>query len=160
MARGFRLNCIGQTSVEFLFLFLIMLFYLQVVIQPAVNDSSASITTVNKVGQAKLAAMKLANSINEISALSGESSKTIWLFMESCTSVWCDDTDNKIYYSATANIGLEECAGSAYDGEIKLLDDIVLNCSNFHRINGFTTPKDKVRVWKLGGVVNVQNRLA
>ena len=143
------LNAKGQTSIEFLFLFLIMLFYLQAVIQPAVTNSANSIIAVNRTGQARLGAMKLVNAINEVTALSGESSKTIWIFMDENTSIWCEEADNVIAYSASLGFTLGECNNSSEcSGRIQAISDADLHCANFNVQKGSLTPKLKVRVWK------------
>jgi len=132
-----------------LFLFLIMLFYLQSVIQPAVTNSTNSIIAVNKTGQARLGAMKLANAINEVTALSGESSKTIWIFLDENTNVWCEEADKVIAYSASVGFNLGECNNTSdCKGRIQVVSDADLHCSNFQLQKGSLTPKLKVRVWK------------
>lgn len=144
------LNQKGQTSIEFLFLFLIMLFYLQAIIQPTVEEASESIKAVNKVGQAKLAAVKLANTINEVSAASGDSSKTIWLFLEEGTGIECDSGSNLILYNAEAGLSLPACGDTTEcEGQVPVFSDVSLNCENFQLQEGSSTPKAKVRVAKV-----------
>lgn len=166
--RWFGLNASGQTSVEFLFIFMIMLFYLEIVIQPSVRDASESIIAVNRIGQAKMNAMKLANTINEVTALSGESSKSIWLFLGNDTSVWCDEADKAIKYKASIGVSLADefnsCSDLAdnkheCDGTIKVLDDTTLDCSNFKLKEGSLVPKARVRVYKIGSTTYVQDLL-
>jgi len=144
----------GQTSVEFLFLFLIMLMYIQTVVHPAVDDSSASIIAINRTGQAKLAAMKLSNAVNEVSALSGESSKTLWLFFDEDTNFWCDQANNEIKFEvgSDANVdNLANCQDNKCWGGVELLNGISLNCSNFPSAgNPRAPPKMQARVWKDG----------
>ncbi len=162
------LNSSGQTSVEFLFIFMIMLFYLQIVIQPNVQDASESIIAVNRIGQAKMNAMKLANAVNEVTALGGESSKSIWLFLGDGTSVWCDEADKEIKYKATVGVNLAEEFNSCTDlgggkheceGAIKVLDDTTLNCNNFTLKEGSLVPKARVRIYKIGDTTYVQDLL-
>ncbi len=166
--RWLGLNSTGQTSVEFLFIFMIMLFYLEIVIQPNVRDASESIIAVNRIGQAKMNAMKLANAINEATALGGESSKSIWLFLGDNTSVWCDEAEKAIKYRADIGVSLAEefnsCTDLAdnkheCDGTIKVLDDTTLNCSNFSLKEGSKVPKARVRIYKIGSVTYVQDLL-
>lgn len=155
----------GQTSVEFLFLFLIMLMYIQTVVHPAVDDSSNSVIAINRTGQAKLAAMKLSNAVSEISSLSGESSKTIWLFFDEETDFWCDPASNEIKFKiqTEANIeNLANCTADECSGSVELMQGITLDCSNFPRESvgnpdsTRASPKMKVRVWKDGGTTYIQ----
>ncbi|MFH1234809.1 MAG: hypothetical protein V1493_04330 [Candidatus Diapherotrites archaeon] len=176
MERGFGMNRKGQTSIEFLFLFLIMLYYLTTVIQPAVDAASFKIVAVNRTGQAKLAAMKLANAINEIGSLSGDSRKTIWLFAEDCTEIKCNSATNTIDYNARFGMqsnsmdctaGISNMQDIGYPGSIRVLQGITLNCSNFHGCSGvcpkpntligYQTPKDKVIIEKNGNTVLVRS---
>lgn len=163
------MNRKGQTSIEFLFLFLIMLYYLTTVIQPAVDAAGLKILEVNRTGQAKLAAMKLANAINEIGTLSGDSRKTIWIFAADCTEIKCNSAENTIDYNAkfgmqpvqpgSTDYSMDCTAGIAnmpqfsHAGTISVLKDITLNCLNFHAdtsntLIGYQTPKDKVIITK------------
>ena len=158
-ARGTGLNSSGQTSVEFLFLFLIMLFYLQTVIQPSVTEASNAVIAVNKVGQAKLAAMKVANAVNEVTALSGESSKTIWVFLEPDTNIWCVEADNEIWYGASVGVFLPECNGKDCGGAIKVLDDAALDCGNLLPDKLVQTRQAKIRIWKTGPKTYIQGPL-
>jgi uncharacterized protein (UPF0333 family) len=165
------MNRKGQTSIEFLFLFLIMLYYLTLVIQPAVDSASFKIIEVNRTGQAKLAAMKLANSINEIGSLSGNSRKTIWIFAANCTEIKCNSTENKIEYTAKFGMqpnamdctaGISNMPQSSYSGSIPVLQDIDLDCDNFHgdnsnTLSGYQSAKDKVIIEKSGTTINVRS---
>ncbi len=144
-----------------------MLFYLQTVIQPSVDDATESINAVNRLGQAKLASMKLVNAINEVTALSGESSKTIWLFLDDHTSIECIPGDNIIKYRAEVETDMSKNFNNCYpapmdalpycDGNIQVIDDAALDCSNFHVKEGNETPKIQVRIYKLGGTTYVQD---
>jgi len=154
----------GQTSIEFLLIFVIMLIYIQVIIQPSVMRVSDSAQAVSSVGQTKLAAMNLAESINEIYLISGESKKEIWLFTDRNSLIRCDDTANKITFSIKLNTEIEigspaedaycekiagETGKSECFGEIQLLDGINLNCTNFpDPLDGSESPKALVEVKK------------
>ncbi|MEM0360292.1 MAG: hypothetical protein QXK06_03075 [Candidatus Diapherotrites archaeon] len=184
MEFAFSLNRKGQTSIEFLFMFLIMLYYLTSVIQPNVDEASFKILEVNRTGQAKLAAMKLANAINEVGALSGDSRKTVWIFAEDCTEIICDAASKRIDYNAIfgeptapGTSGMD-CTGGitalkgnniGRSGSIPVLQDITLDCSNFYAcppgggapckntLIGYQTPRAKIIIEKSGTTVYVRN---
>jgi len=153
----------GQTSVEFLFLFLIMLMYIQTVVHPAVDDSSASIIAINRTGQAKLAAMKLANAVNEVSALSGESSKTMWLFFDEDTNFWCDQANNEIKFRVRSDVNVDNlanCVDFHCEGSVEFMNGIILDCANFPSAgNPRAPPKMQARVWKDNGKTYIQRIL-
>jgi len=65
-----RLNKRGQTSVEFLFLFLIMLIYVNTTVYPNMNISRAYIEETHRLGQARLAIKQIANAVTEVAASS------------------------------------------------------------------------------------------
>ncbi|GEM_PF-2334481 len=158
----FNLKRRGQTSIEFLLVFVIMLIYLQTVIQPSVLRVSNSAQAVSSIGQTKLSAMNLADSINEIHMISGESKKNVWIFIDRNSSITCDDIGKKILYRVdvpAAISGVSGCtstnpASSRCSGEIKLFDDVQLDCSNFaaasgNELKGEDSPKALVKVQKL-----------
>lgn len=88
----------GQVSIEFMLIILIALIYIQFIQATALGPATASTEDTVRLGQAKLAAQKLANSINEIAASSGEGKKTIHLFIPKYSSLRCDSS--KVYFTA------------------------------------------------------------
>ncbi len=166
------LNKKGQTSIEFLLVFVIMLIYIQIIIQPSVIRVSESAKAVSSVGQTKLAAMNLAESINEVYLISGESKKQVWLFIDRNSTIRCDASNKKIKFevnlgtlvevgSPTSDAYCEKLAGSNKSkcvGEIQLLDGISLDCANFpDPLDGSESPKALVEIRKdSSGVINVR----
>ena len=152
------MNSFGQTSVEFLFLFLVMLLYLQVVIQPKVDEATGGIVAVNRAGQAKLAAQKLANAINEVNAISGESTKTIWLFIEDHTTVWCNPGGKTIDFEVESEVDIKApgCTGTVCSGSVPIMKDVTLTCSGYFATKtDRRPPKIRTRIYKKDGVTSV-----
>lgn len=166
-----RLNKRGQTSIEFLFLFLIMLIYVNTIVYPNMNISRAYIEETHRVGQARLAIKQIANAVTEVAASSGESKQTLYVFLDSNTELICDETNNKIRFEVKMNNQTNtggpgsadnECSGDVcYGVEIVSLPvGTTLDCSNFPVIKSSEIKKAKILVSKdyLGGaaVVHVQ----
>lgn len=154
----------GQVSIEFLLIIIISLIYIYTVARPVLVDTGAAAAEdVKRVSDAKIAAQKLANSINEAAAGSGESKRTVHLFLPAKASVACGE--NVIEYTAKiANLycrnPLEKkteeqpisegactysagnCSGPPYEGEyecggsIELLDSADPNCDAVGSIEG------------------------
>jgi len=174
MARnGIRLNLRGQTSVEFLFIFLIMLFYLQVVVQPEIFRVSTSVITLHRAGQAKMIALRLVNSVNELNALSGESSETMWLYIPEKVEIVCNNptiaepTGSIAYNIQVDDTKTEESFLNCTKADpsdtfvtcrwsMPVAQDAVLNCDNFPPVWGDNAPVLRVRVFKTAGAVRLQ----
>ena len=119
------MNGKGQISIEFLLIMLIMLLYLQTIIRPGIDSAEMAASDVQRVDQTNLMAEKLASSINEIAAASGDTKKTIQLFLPENVFISCDVTNKTIDY----NVGLEHpeettaCPGNICTKSIALLED-------------------------------------
>ena len=163
-----RLNKRGQTSVEFLFLFLIMLIYVNTIVYPNMYASKDYIEDTHRVGQARLAIKQIANAVTEVAASSGESKQTFYIFVDSNTELICDETNNKIQFEVGMNnpitiapgIEGDECSGDkCYGVEIvPLPSGITLNCVNFNnkiQTEGYSD-KFKIEVYEHPeGVINL-----
>lgn len=71
----------GQASIEFMFLISIAMIYIATVVLPAVEISKMAAEDVSRLAQTRLAAEKLANSIDSVAAASGEAKQTITIFV-------------------------------------------------------------------------------
>jgi uncharacterized protein (UPF0333 family) len=167
------LNKKAQTSIEFLFLFLIMLIAVNTIIYPKMAQSQRAVMEIHKLGQARLAVKQLANTIGEVAATTGESQQTIWIFLDDNIKIYCDTTDNKITFEipiqapafsvTEGGVVVGNCDGVTCTGsELIHFPDaalIELDCSNFHLcdtaldpscnyIDGSFTKKAKVLITK------------
>jgi uncharacterized protein (UPF0333 family) len=94
------LNNRAQVSIEFIIIIVISLIYINVVTSPLlITTSTAAAQDVKKVGDAKIAAQTLANAINSAAANSGESRKTVQLFLPAETGLSCDTAIQMINYT-------------------------------------------------------------
>jgi len=113
------LNNRAQVSIEFIIIIVISLIYINTVTNPLlITTSTAAAQDVKKVGDAKIAAQTLANAVNSAVANSGESRKTVQLFLPAETGLSCDMANQEIDYSATiANLYCRQPAVTcAYSG--------------------------------------------
>ncbi len=156
-------NIKGQTSIEFLLIILIMLIYLFTVINPALQNSSTALLDTKRVAQNIQHANIIADNINEIGSLSGDSKKTFWVFVPEKSSIDCDVLGKKIDYVIELEnpAEVESCSYEQDEnGEIqRCRGNIKLNYSLnscFTILNGNETPKAKIIISKTGEQINVQ----
>ncbi len=112
------LNKKGQISIEFLIIIIVSLIYIHSVTKPILVDTAtAAAEDVKRLADAKIAAQRLADAINEAAAASGESKKTIHVFLPANASVSCNADDDKIDYSATiSNVGCRDPDANPEEG--------------------------------------------
>ncbi|MCX8189614.1 MAG: class III signal peptide-containing protein [Candidatus Diapherotrites archaeon] len=94
----FNLNGKGQTSIEFLFLFLIILVIIHGVVYPAFVETQNSVLGLHRIGQARLAVKQIANAVSEVASATGESQRTVWIFLDDNITLHCDETNKRIYF--------------------------------------------------------------
>jgi len=116
----------GQVSIEFLFVFMIALVYIHSVVQPSIDIASASIEDVSRVSQARLAAEKLANSVNELLVSDGQGKKTIHILVPENSSVSCDNSLPAIKFNVKlsdklAGVNAAGCTNRDCTGSIRLV---------------------------------------
>ena len=140
------LNKRAQTSIEFLFLFLIMLIAVNSIIYPRMEQAQKDVMEIHKVGQARLAVKQIANAISEVAAATGESKETTWVFLDNNIKIYCDVANDRIYfdvpiqgpaYTVTEDgVEVGSCNGTTCEGgeliHFPTGSDIELDCSNFH----------------------------
>ncbi len=86
----------GQVAIEFMLLIVIVLLYIQTILQPAIFESSNSLNDSTKIAEAVFAGKKLANEIDFIASSSGAAKTTITLFLPSDTNIYCNATFDAI----------------------------------------------------------------
>jgi len=82
----------GQVSVEFMLLIVIVLLYIQTVIQPSLNVASSSVNDSTRVGQARFAAEKLANAVEFAQSTYGTTKQTITILIPKRATIACFDS--------------------------------------------------------------------
>ena len=113
-------------------------------------------------------ALRLVNSVNELNALSGESSETMWLYIPEKVEIACNAAENSIEY----NIDVEDtkveesflnCVAHPTETTLKrcywsmkVAQDAKLNCSNFPAVWGDNAPVLRVRIFKTANEVYLQ----
>ncbi len=97
---GFGLNRKGSISIEFILLIGVALIYINGVVWPIANSSSAATADVKAVADTKIAAMKLGNAINQAAISSGEMKKTVQLMVPKNSKIACSTTSASLVYMA------------------------------------------------------------
>jgi len=88
----------GQISMEFILLVIVMLLYMQVIIQPLADISVSSVDDVTRLTQVKLASEKLVNIADYISSQSNESKFSTTLIIPRDANISCDDPAGSVTY--------------------------------------------------------------
>ncbi len=91
-------NIKGQTSIEFMLIVLLMLIYLTTQIQPAMNISQNILDDTKRVALTVSAVEQISSNIEEIAWLSGQSQKTITLFVPKKSTIECNEQKKYIKY--------------------------------------------------------------
>tara|TARA_Y100000310_G_scaffold345396_1_gene464447 strand:- start:12191 stop:12706 length:516 start_codon:yes stop_codon:yes gene_type:complete len=136
MANGFLKNKRGQISIEFILIILIALIYIHSVIQPTVNIAAWSTEDVTRLGQAKLAAQKIASAVNQMAINPAAGKKTISVFVPKGGTVSCSGV--RINFSAQmSNLRDPEqcptcdqgCQGKLCKGYLEIVGGIIPTCN-------------------------------
>ena len=80
----------GQLSIEFMILIVVVLFYIQTIVQPMIETAESSANDVSKLGQIRLAAESLRNGIEAVNA-SVEARQGIRIFLPQGTELLCSN---------------------------------------------------------------------
>ncbi len=138
MEFGFLIkNRKGQASIEFMLLLIVMLLYIQLIIMPSIDISSKSANDIMRLGEARFAAEKLANTIDYVASSSGESKQTIKLFVPEDATIICNFNNpegKSIDFEVKISEETKECPDGKCEKSISLLEGIDLHegrCDNF-----------------------------
>ncbi len=123
-------------SVEFMLLIVVFLFYIQVIVQPTLNDAEMGIADTKAVVQTKFAAQKLANAIEYIGASNGLARETVTIIAPEGSTILCgnDSQQDYLQYSVVVGGDYSECVAGACTENINLSKSIDVRdaeCSNF-----------------------------
>jgi len=80
----------GQVSIEIIMLVMVIALFIQSIVVPSLDISAGTAKEVTRMGQARYAAEKLANTIDAVHASAGENKRTITLFIPARTVIGCD----------------------------------------------------------------------
>ena len=83
----------GQVSIEFILILVFVIIYITTVISPLVNLANNSAEEVSRIGNAKIAAQKIADAVNSLSIAPSEAKTTIKIFLDHLSAVRCDKSN-------------------------------------------------------------------
>ncbi|MFH1256138.1 MAG: hypothetical protein V1494_02490 [Candidatus Diapherotrites archaeon] len=86
----------GQVTVEFLLLLLVMLLYVQTIIQPNIQITAAAAQDVSNVGRGVAELQKFYNAVLDVSNSGGDAKRTATLFIPPETTFTCSDSSAKV----------------------------------------------------------------
>lgn len=81
----------GQASIEFILLILLMLLYVQTIIQPSILISAESASGTMGLGETRFAGEKIANAINYIGTSGGLAKETIRVYVPKGAELFCKE---------------------------------------------------------------------
>lgn len=136
----------GQISIEFVLILLVGLIYLQTIQITVIDQSINSAKDVSNVGEARLAASKIVESVNELAAADGTAKKTIHVFVPEKTTISCLASNGITFTVSIDSDKINECK-QAVDGDADNIctktisfstpsePPIAVECSSFPAIN-------------------------
>lgn len=122
----------GQASIEFMLLIVLILLYIQTIIQPMIVEGTNSLDDTMRVGRSRFAAEKLANTINYVNSLGGEAKSTVSIFIPDRSRIYCDDTENEIYFISSIDSKIAQCGLDGTpecDKSFGLMSGITMQCN-------------------------------
>ena len=138
MDLDFLKNRRGQISIEFILIVLIIIIYIHSVVQPTLMIATESAQDTTRISNVKLAAEKLAGTINQLEASQGNGRKTIDLFVPEKSYVEC--TPTSIDFGATLSDRLGTPAGCSNGMCSSSIQTLATNLS----CNFGETPAEKI----------------
>ena len=102
----------GQASVEFMLLIVLILFYINTIVQPSLNIGTTALQDTTRIGAVRLSAQKIANAIDYIGSLSGDAKTRVNVFIPTDTVIYCDPSNPVgalIGFRADVNLNTTSC---------------------------------------------------
>jgi uncharacterized protein (UPF0333 family) len=93
----------GQTSLEFIFIILLIIVYLVTATMPLITSAKNVIIETTNIAQANNETQKIINAINEVSLGGTGTKKTITLHVPEQTTITCTETPSEIKFETTIN---------------------------------------------------------
>jgi uncharacterized protein (UPF0333 family) len=88
----------GQISIEFVLLLVILLIYIQMMVQPNLDFAIDSTTEVNDMGLARNATQKLIDTTDYIALSTSNAKQQIHFFLPANTAIICDEAENTLTF--------------------------------------------------------------
>jgi uncharacterized protein (UPF0333 family) len=105
----YHLNAKGQVSIEYILILVIMLIYIQIMVQPILETAVESSEEISQLGQVKAATEKLSNAVDFISLSSGNSKQTVGFYLPAHTAINCLGSSKEFRFSADIKVTHEAC---------------------------------------------------
>ena len=99
----------GQVSVEFMLLIVIVLLYIQTVIQPSLQIAGNSVNDSVRVGQARFAVEKIANAVEFAQSTYGTTKQTIKVLIPKDSTIECFEVENKFEMKIRIDSDIAAC---------------------------------------------------
>lgn len=97
----------GQIAIEFILILIIMLIYIQTMIQPMLDSSINSIEEVSRLGQTRAATQKLVNAVDYVALSNGDAKQTISFYLPPNASITCQPAS--FIFSSRIAVPHESC---------------------------------------------------
>jgi len=124
----------GQTSIEFIFIILVIVLYLITVTQPLINSTQGLLEDIDTVSRTNNETIKLVNVMNKLALLAEGSKETIEVFPPENGKLGCY-ADGNIGF--IANINLRQINGNSVNPQVGLCPQNMCD-KNFQVPNGIT----------------------
>jgi hypothetical protein len=135
---------------------MIAIIYIFSVIEPSIIIAESSVKDISNTTQARLAAEKLANSLNDLLISEGEGKKTIHILVPEGSQIECNASGSTIDFEVILSENIEtvsKCPNSVCSGSVSLVSNQIACALDFVGKEFYT-----LELIKTGsGVVNVQN---
>jgi hypothetical protein len=127
-------NQSGQIALEFMLLLVFILMFVSAVVLPNVEFAGNATQEIERMGQARIAAEKIASVVERLEHQSVEAKQTVIVFVPKDTNLLCDQENRKIGFEA----GLQSGPASSCEND----SDRVQPGSNFICTKWFETHAD------------------
>jgi len=157
----------GQITIEFILILIIMLIFAQTIILPNLFSSINSIKDVSSLAYARNAAKKIADAIDFLSLNSSDSALQIEIFLPANTSLRCDPSAKKIFFSSKILLPHEACENDEDANaeictkSIPTISTLTFNCNAFGSNNTLNSTKNsiyKISIRRLGDIIYVETK--
>ena len=121
------MNKRGQIAIEFILVLVILLAFLQFVIQPALNSGETALQDVKRVGEAKNAALRFVQTLNALEGSFDGSVMNITIFLPEKSRITCEENNQRVVWQADLNQNSGACTASNEN----VSDNDDLKCTQF-----------------------------
>lgn len=147
----------GQVAIEFIFILLIIVVYIFTVTMPLIQSTESAIIDIEKIGKIKNEADKLNQTINKINLFGDGSKETINVFIPAQTQINCDETNNRISFTAQINRTqinptIANCNNDICNYEYDQFQNLTLDCVE----DVFVSGNYKIEILKADGNIRLR----